>query len=102
MSARTKVTPDMGRYYTPAEVELHNAPYDLWMSWLGHVYDLTTLMEERKGAYVFNQHSNWTGTSPTCICRRPTSGTDFQKRGQRYLTLVSSSHWRREHLSFGC
>ncbi|KAJ3215374.1 Cytochrome b5 domain-containing protein 1 [Dinochytrium kinnereticum] len=49
MSARTKVTPDLSRYYTRAEVELHNAPTDLWISWLGMVYDLTVLAEERKG-----------------------------------------------------
>ncbi|TPX68769.1 hypothetical protein SpCBS45565_g02892 [Spizellomyces sp. 'palustris'] len=37
------------RYFTPAEVEMHNAPEDCWVSWLGYVYDLTPLVEERKG-----------------------------------------------------
>ncbi|TPX57779.1 hypothetical protein PhCBS80983_g03564 [Powellomyces hirtus] len=37
------------RYFTPAEVELHNAPEDCWLSWLGYVYDLRPLIEERKG-----------------------------------------------------
>jgi cytochrome b involved in lipid metabolism len=37
------------RYYTPAEVELHNSPTDLWLSWLGDVYDLSVLAQERKG-----------------------------------------------------
>ncbi|KAJ3115602.1 hypothetical protein HDU96_000359 [Phlyctochytrium bullatum] len=49
MSSRTKTVPDLNRYYTRAEVELHNAPTDLWVSWLGMVYDLTVLAEERKG-----------------------------------------------------
>ncbi|KAI8852018.1 hypothetical protein BC829DRAFT_385757 [Chytridium lagenaria] len=48
-SSRTRVTPDLNRYYTRAEVEQHNAPNDLWLSWLGMVYDLTVLAEERKG-----------------------------------------------------
>ena len=42
------------RYFTPAEVELHNAPTDLWLSWLGHVYDLTKLAEEYKGGLFAN------------------------------------------------
>ncbi|ORY48746.1 hypothetical protein BCR33DRAFT_782431 [Rhizoclosmatium globosum] len=46
---RTKTPPDAKRYYTPAEVEAHNAPYDLWLSWNGHVYDLSVLAEERRG-----------------------------------------------------
>ncbi|KAJ3039814.1 Cytochrome b5 domain-containing protein 1 [Rhizophlyctis rosea] len=37
------------RYFTPAEVELHNSPHDLWISWLGDVYDLTKLAEEMQG-----------------------------------------------------
>jgi cytochrome b involved in lipid metabolism len=53
------------RYFTPAEVELHNSESDLWVSWLGHVYDLTTLSEEFKGknnglnsrGYIDGSHS---------------------------------------------
>ena len=37
------------KYFTPAEVELHNGPDDLWVSWLGHVYDLTPLSLQHKG-----------------------------------------------------
>ncbi|KAI8819898.1 uncharacterized protein EV422DRAFT_497250 [Fimicolochytrium jonesii] len=37
------------RYFTPAEVEQHNGPEDCWLSWLGYVYDLTALVDERKG-----------------------------------------------------
>ncbi|KAJ3179294.1 Cytochrome b5 domain-containing protein 1 [Geranomyces variabilis] len=37
------------RYFTPAEVELHNAPEDCWLSWLGNVYDVQPLIDEHKG-----------------------------------------------------
>ena len=37
------------RYFTPEEIELHNAPEDCWLSWLGHVYDLTPLIQENVG-----------------------------------------------------
>ncbi|KAL3893981.1 MAG: hypothetical protein SGCHY_005533 [Lobulomycetales sp.] len=30
-------------YYTPEQVALHNAPEDLWVSFLGHVYNLSPL-----------------------------------------------------------
>ncbi|XP_069917470.1 cytochrome b5 domain-containing protein 1 isoform X4 [Oryctolagus cuniculus] len=37
------------RFFTPAEVAEHNQPEDLWVSYLGYVYDLTPLAEEYKG-----------------------------------------------------
>lgn len=37
------------RYFTPAEVAQHNLPEDLWVSYLGYVYDLTPLAQEYKG-----------------------------------------------------
>ncbi|XP_073874581.1 chromodomain-helicase-DNA-binding protein 3 isoform X18 [Macaca fascicularis] len=37
------------RYFTPAEVAQHNRPEDLWVSYLGRVYDLTSLAQEYKG-----------------------------------------------------
>ncbi|XP_025776215.1 cytochrome b5 domain-containing protein 1 isoform X2 [Puma concolor] len=37
------------RYFTPAEVAQHNRPEDLWVSYLGSVYDLTPLAQEYKG-----------------------------------------------------
>ena len=43
----TDKVPD--RYFTPSEVEFHNSPSDLWLSWQGRVYDLTKLSEEKKG-----------------------------------------------------
>jgi cytochrome b involved in lipid metabolism len=42
MSSRSK-------YYTPNEVALHNTPSDLWVSFLGKVYDLTELILQNKG-----------------------------------------------------
>lgn len=37
------------RYFTPAEVAQHNVPEDLWVSYLGSVYDLTPLALKYKG-----------------------------------------------------
>ncbi|MBN3314793.1 CB5D1 protein, partial [Atractosteus spatula] len=37
------------KYYTPNEVSLHNTVEDLWVSYLGKVYDLTPLVKEHQG-----------------------------------------------------
>lgn len=37
------------KYFTPTEVSLHNTLGDLWVSYLGKVYDLTPLVNEFKG-----------------------------------------------------
>ncbi|KAF6094882.1 hypothetical protein HJG60_011951 [Phyllostomus discolor] len=37
------------RYFTPVEVAQHNQPEDLWVSYLGYVYDLTPLAQEYQG-----------------------------------------------------
>lgn len=37
------------RYYTPYEVLAHNTYDDLWVSFLGMVYNLTPLSEKNKG-----------------------------------------------------
>ncbi|XP_032695964.1 cytochrome b5 domain-containing protein 1 [Lontra canadensis] len=37
------------RYFTAAEVAQHNVPEDLWVSYLGSVYDLTPLARKYKG-----------------------------------------------------
>lgn len=37
------------RYFTPSEVAEHNQPEDLWVSYLGYVYNLTPLVQEFKG-----------------------------------------------------
>ena len=39
------------RYYTPKEVAAHNAPGDCWVSYLGKVYDLTSLCKEHTGEH---------------------------------------------------
>ncbi|XP_068699599.1 cytochrome b5 domain-containing protein 1-like [Montipora capricornis] len=37
------------KYYTPNEVSIHNTLKDLWVSFLGRVYDLTPLCEKNAG-----------------------------------------------------
>ena len=37
------------RYYTPLEVEQHSSSKDLWVSFLGKVYNLTPLVEKNGG-----------------------------------------------------
>ncbi|XP_059377611.1 cytochrome b5 domain-containing protein 1 isoform X2 [Carassius carassius] len=37
------------KYFTPNEVSVHNTLNDIWVSYLGKVYDLTPLLEEYKG-----------------------------------------------------
>lgn len=46
----------MGRpkYFTPNEVSVHNTADDLWVSFLGKVYNLTPLCEKYKGKYLIN------------------------------------------------
>ena len=45
----------MGRpkYFTPKEVAVHNTVDDLWVSFLGKVYNLTPLCEKYKGIFFF-------------------------------------------------
>ena len=42
------------KYYTPNEVSVHNTLKDLWISFLGKVYDLTPLCENYTGEYTIN------------------------------------------------
>ncbi|XP_059210351.1 cytochrome b5 domain-containing protein 1 [Centropristis striata] len=37
------------RFFTPAEVSVHNTEADLWLSFLGRVVDLSPLMEQHRG-----------------------------------------------------
>ena len=37
------------KYYTPNEVNIHNTLKDLWVSFLGKVYDLTPMCERHAG-----------------------------------------------------
>lgn len=41
------------KYYTPNEVSIHNTLKDLWVSFLGKVYDLTPLCEKHAGRIHF-------------------------------------------------
>lgn len=44
-------------YYTPDQINLHNAPEDCWLSWLGCVYDLTDVVKANSGtsgSYIGN------------------------------------------------
>lgn len=47
----------MGRpkYFTPKEVAVHNTVDDLWLSFLGKVYNLTPLCEKYKGIFFYNK-----------------------------------------------
>lgn len=40
------------RYYTPYEVAMHNTPDDVWVSFLGKVYELTKLVKDNPGPLV--------------------------------------------------
>lgn len=37
------------KYYTPNEVSIHNTLKDIWVSFLGKVYDLTPLCKKYAG-----------------------------------------------------
>jgi cytochrome b involved in lipid metabolism len=37
------------KFFTPNEVGVHNTAKDIWVSFLGKVYDLTPLIEENAG-----------------------------------------------------
>ena len=45
----------MGRpkYFTPNEVSIHNTAKDIWVSFLGKVYNLTPFIEENAGMRDF-------------------------------------------------
>ena len=40
------------KYFTPNEVSIHNTAKDIWVSFLGKVYDLTPLVEENAGLFI--------------------------------------------------
>uniref|UniRef100_A0A6I8QVH7 Cytochrome b5 domain-containing protein 1 n=1 Tax=Xenopus tropicalis TaxID=8364 RepID=A0A6I8QVH7_XENTR len=43
------MSPVRPRFYTPQEVSRRCIVSDLWVSYLGRVYDLTPLLEQHKG-----------------------------------------------------
>lgn len=40
-------------YYTPHQVSQHNIAEDCWLSWLGHVYNVSDLTLAAKGFLLF-------------------------------------------------
>jgi cytochrome b involved in lipid metabolism len=40
------------KYFTPNEVSNHNTAKDIWVSFLGKVFDLTPLIEEHSGKFL--------------------------------------------------
>ncbi len=44
--------PTRQKYFTPAQVAAHNSPDDIWVSFLGKVYDLTPLIKKHAGLVV--------------------------------------------------
>ena len=72
------------RFFTPAEVAAHNAPDDLWVSFLGKVFDLTSLAKK---------HAGWRCANPQNIfCsnydRRSLAEADHGVGGHGHLELV--------------
>lgn len=64
----------MGRpkYFTPNEVSVHNTADDLWVSFLGKVYNLTPLCEKYKGKYficIFRKKRNRPRPSTCMSCQ---------------------------------
>jgi len=41
---------EIKRFYTPADVAMHNSGHDCWVSYFGRVYDITPLLAEYSGA----------------------------------------------------
>ena len=42
------------KYFTPNEVSIHNTAKDIWVSFLGKVYDLTPFVETNAGNLICN------------------------------------------------
>lgn len=42
----------MPKYFTPNEVRLHRSADDIWVSYMGRVYDLTNLCETHAGKFI--------------------------------------------------
>jgi len=65
--------PSRPRYFTPNEVCLHNTADDLWVSYLGKVYDLTPLCEKYKGLL---QRSGYIHGGRVCNCEARRTATN--------------------------
>ena len=56
MQKGTKIPMARPKYYTPNEVSVHNTLKDLWISFLGKVYDLTPLCQKHGGLHLFSSY----------------------------------------------
>lgn len=66
------------RYFTPSEVAAHNTAEDLWVSFLGKVYDLSPLMSQYKGEpqqvdYCVTSWRQGRLKSTKCLCEKSES-----------------------------
>lgn len=52
------------KYFTPTEVSLHNTVKDVWVSYLGKVYDLTPLCTSKEFEGKWLQPTGITGKLP--------------------------------------
>lgn len=59
MVIRTGAVMSRPKFFTPKEVAAHNAPTDCWVSYLGKVYDLTSLCKEHTGWYKLQLALTW-------------------------------------------
>eukprot|EP01136_Pigoraptor_vietnamica_P002180 Opistho-1_new@29777 len=112
------------RYFTPSEVEMHSTPTDCWVSFLGRVYDLTSLCEENQGSILLKpivmfagkDISHWfdpkTGDVKTCIDSESGQRIPYTPYGRfidvppkhpRSDWVVSNEKpwWRKEKLCIG-
>lgn len=42
------------KYFTPSEVAIHNTAKDMWVSFLGKVYDLTPFLQANAGKIYYS------------------------------------------------
>jgi len=61
--------PVSSQYFTPNEVCVHNTVDDLWVSFLGKVYDLTPLCEKYKGSLWMYRVDKYPHRLPRDTCR---------------------------------
>ncbi len=61
------------KYFTPNEVSIHNTGRDIWVSFLGKVYNLTPLIQENAGNWISNYYS-------TCFTKSELKKEKFLKK----------------------
>ena len=74
----------------PWKVALHNTPNDLWVSFLGKVYDLTVLVETNKGMDIYNRDLRVVGQwiYENIHVRKWINCTNTSSSRPRYFSLV--------------